>query len=405
MRPDLFPRLISFDDAKSRVLAEARSVTRTEMVQLARAGDRVAAHSVLSTVDVPAFDRAAMDGYAVIAADLLDASKERPATLQLIGEVYTGDVPTIRLRRGTCIAIGTGAPLPDGADSVVMVEQTSREGDQVRLMGPATAGQNIGRRGADLAAGATVVSADQVLSPARIGCLAAVGIASVEVFVKPTVALLSTGNEITAPGQPLPHGHVYDVNRYTVGALVERHGGTGVPMAAAGDSVEALTGALDRAAECDVVVFSGGSSVGERDLMLDALEARGEVLFHGIAVKPGKPTLFGRIGTTAVFGMPGNPTSCLSNAYMLLVPFVRQVARLPPWQPMTIAAPLARRITSTAGRHQFYTVRVQDGQVHPAFKSSGDITSMADADGFIEIPADLDGLDAGTIVVATLFSP
>jgi molybdopterin molybdotransferase len=402
MRPDLFPRLITFDDAKSRVLAAARPVTRIETVELTRAGGRVVARAVLSTVDVPTFDRAAMDGYAVIAADLLSASKDRPASLQLIGEVYTGDVPTIPVRRGTCIAIGTGAPLPDGADSVVMVEQTSREGDHVNVVAPATAGQNIGRRGADLGAGAVVVAADQVLTPARIGCLAAIGATAVEVFAKPTVALLSTGNEITPPGQPLPTGHVYDVNRFTVGALIERHGGTGVPMAAAGDSIEALTDALDRAASCDVIVFSGGSSVGARDLMLDALEARGEVDFHGIAVKPGKPTLFGRIGAAAVFGMPGNPTSCLSNAYMLLVPFLRRVARLPPWQPLTVTAPLARRVSSTAGRHQFYTVRLQDGQVFPAFKSSGDITSMADADGFIEIPADVGHIEAGTQVVVTM---
>jgi molybdopterin biosynthesis enzyme len=152
-----------------------------------------------------------------------------------------------------------------------------------------------------------------------------------------------------------------------------------------------------------VIVFSGGSSVGERDLILDVLQQRGEVLFHGIAVKPGKPTAFGRIGATPVLGMPGYPTSCLSNAYMLLVPFLRKIARLPDWRPTTVSLPLARRIVSTTGRHQFYTVRAVDGRAEPAFKASGDITSMANADGYIEIPAQTDIVEAGTVVTVKLF--
>jgi molybdenum cofactor synthesis domain-containing protein len=230
-----------------------------------------------------------------------------------------------------------------------------------------------------------------------------VGLARVEVFARPSVAVLSTGNEVSPPGQPLPAGHIYDVNRYTIGAVIERHGGVVTPLAPAGDDLRVLTAALDEAARHDVIVFSGGSSVGERDLMLDALGARGTIVFHGIAVKPGKPTLFGRVGRTPVFGMPGNPTSCLSNAYLLLVPFLRAVARLPPWRPTVITAPLARAIASTAGRHQVYTVRLRDGQAEPAFKSSGDITSMAEADGYIEIPAGATGVGAGEMVDVTLF--
>ena len=150
-------------------------------------------------------------------------------------------------------------------------------------------------------------------------------------------------------------------------------------------------------------MFSGGSSVGERDLILDALQQRGEVIFHGIAVKPGKPTVFGRIGRTPVLGMPGYPTSCLSNAYMLLVPLLRRMARLPEYQPHTVRLPLARRIVSTTGRHQFYTVRIADGTAVPAFKASGDITSMSHADGYIEIPAQTDIVEAGEIVDVKLF--
>jgi molybdopterin biosynthesis enzyme len=161
--------------------------------------------------------------------------------------------------------------------------------------------------------------------------------------------------------------------------------------------------ALHAAIGEDVVVFSGGSSVGERDLMIDLLSAHGEILFHGVAVKPGKPTVFGRVNGKPIFGMPGNPTSCLSNGYMLLVPMIRKMARLPEYRPHVVRVPLARRIMSTTGRHQFYTVRLADGAAVPAFKGSGDITSMANADGYLEIPAQTDIVEAGELVDVKLF--
>jgi molybdopterin molybdotransferase len=170
------------------------------------------------------------------------------------------------------------------------------------------------------------------------------------------------------------------------------------------DDLPALQAALlDATRSADIVVFSGGSSVGERDLVLDAIRGSVEVLFHGIAIKPGKPTALGRVGTTLVLAMPGNPTSCLSNAYLLLVPMLRKMARLPALTPRSVTLPLADRVVSTAGRHQFYTVRVVDGSVVPAFKSSGDITSMSHADGYIEVPASTDVIEAGQPVEVKLF--
>jgi molybdopterin biosynthesis enzyme len=175
-----------------------------------------------------------------------------------------------------------------------------------------------------------------------------------------------------------------------------------VARATAGDSLPELTAAMEAAGE-DIVVFSGGSSVGERDLILDALRQAGEVIFHGIAVKPGKPMVFGKAGRTPVLGMPGYPTSCLSNAYLLLVPLLRRMARLPEYHPRSVRLPLARRIVSTTGRHQFYTVRIDAGTAVPAFKASGDITSMAHADGYFEIPAQTDLVEAGELVDVKLF--
>jgi molybdenum cofactor synthesis domain-containing protein len=352
---------------------------------------------------VPPFDRAAMDGYAVIAGETTGASASAPRTLRCVDRVFSGHVPTRGLAAGECMEIATGAPMPTGADAVVMVEDTTHDGDTVRFHAGVTARQNVGRRAADLAAGDTVVATGQVLTPSRIGALAATGVTRVEVFARPTVALLSTGDEIVQPGTPLLPGQIYDINRFTLETIVTRHGGRAISMPTVGDTIDALVERIDQAREEDLVVFSGGSSVGDRDLILDVIARRGELIIRGIAVKPGKPTIFARLGQTPFFGMPGYPASCLSNAYMLVVPFLRKTARLPPWEPRTIDLPLARRVVSAAGRHQFYTVRVANGRAEPAFKASGDITSMANADGFIEIPSGVDVVEADTTVTVKLF--
>jgi molybdenum cofactor synthesis domain-containing protein len=364
----------------------------------------VLAQPVSSTLDVPPFDRAAMDGYAVVAEDTFGAGRYEPKVLRCVGTVYTGQVPTRRVSRGECIEIATGAPMPAGADAVVMVEETERGDDgTVRVFTPVYPRQHVGRRAADIAAGQPVLDAGDELNPSRIGALAATGVATVEVFARPRVAILSTGDEIVDPGQPLGDGQIYDINRFTLSAIIGSHGGEPVAGDTTPDSLPELIAAIEKAAAEDIVVFSGGSSVGERDLILDALQRIGEVLFHGIAVKPGKPTVFGRIGDKPVLGMPGYPTSCLSNAYMLLVPLLRRVARLPEYRPRSVQVPLSRRVVSTTGRHQFYTVRIANGTAIPAFKASGDITSMSQADGYIEIPAQTDIVEAGELVDVKLF--
>jgi molybdenum cofactor synthesis domain-containing protein len=394
---------LSFHDALRLVLDAAKPTVRTESVGLLDADGRVVSRDVVAVADVPPFDRAAMDGYAVVAADTTGASAAAPKTLSCVDQIFSGHVPSRNVKPGECSEIATGAPMPHGADAVVMVEDTTRDGPRVSVRAPVAARQNIGRRAADLAAGATVVSSGQVLNPSRIGALAATGVTHVDVFAQPTVALLSTGDEIVPAGGRLAAGQIYDINRYTLATVIAKHGGRAVMLPSVPDMIDALLEALEAAGTHDVIVFSGGSSVGERDLVLDVLSSRGEVVFRGIAVKPGKPTIFGWLGTTAVFGLPGYPASCLSNAYMLLVPFLRKAARLPAWEPRTLQLPLARRVVSAAGRHQFYTVRVVDGAAEPAFKASGDITSMANADGFIEIAAEVDAVEAGTIVTVKLF--
>ncbi|HEV8348056.1 MAG TPA: gephyrin-like molybdotransferase Glp [Vicinamibacterales bacterium] len=402
MRP--FTSTISLDEARKRLEANIHPIDRVEHVRIEDAAGRVASSDVASPIDVPPFARSAMDGYAVIAADTQDASRSTPVELHLLDRIYTGQPSTVTVVRGACAEIATGAPLPDGADAVVMVEETARATDgRIQILAKAAAGQNIGKRGADIANGDRVVSSGDVLTPSRIGALAAIGRAGVDVFAKPRVAILSTGNEVVAPGESLAPGQIYDVNRFTLGAIVSAHGGIPEPHHPAEDTIDALVAALDRSAQADLVVFSGGSSVGERDLIVDAIASRGDMIFHGIAVKPGKPTAFALVKGTPFFGMPGNPTSCLSNAYILLVPFLRALARLPPHTPRTLRLPLGRRIVSAAGRHQFYAVRVRDGAAFPAFKGSGDITSLSQADGYLEIPATESTVEEGAIIDVTLF--
>jgi molybdopterin molybdotransferase len=403
MRP--IRETIALDEALALILEAGAPTSRTERVRLEDAAGRVLASAAAASNDVPPFDRAAMDGYAVRAEDTFGAGRYEPKVLRAVEKVYTGSVPSRRVGPGECIEIATGAPMPEGANAVVMVEETERAAgsDEVRIFTPVYPAQHIGRRGADIRKDAQVLEAGDLLTPSRVGALAAIGLVDAHVYEKPRVAILSTGNEIVEPGRPLGPGQIYDINRFTLSAIISSHGGVPAVLPTAADTIDALSDAIDHARDSDLLVFSGGSSVGERDLILDVLMQRGEVLFHGVAVKPGKPTVFGRVDGKPVFGMPGYPTSCLSNSYMLLVPMLRRMARLPEHTPEIRRVPLARRVVSTTGRHQFYTVKIVDGSAVPAFKASGDITSMAHADGYIEIPAHVDIVETGELVDVKMF--
>lgn len=401
MRP--FKGTISLEEARTIIERAIVPITRTERVPLEHASGRVLAEAIISTADVPPFARAAMDGYAVRAEDTAGASRATPRTLRRIEKVFTGQMPEKTVGAGECIEIATGAPMPGGADAVVIVEETDSDGDVVRVLAPVNPGQNIGRQGADIQKGQDVMQPGTLLNASRVGSLAALGLTHVAVFEKPRVAILSTGNEIVEPGHPLAPGQIYDINRFTLTAVINENGGEAIPYRIASDTIDDLSRSVDECLEQDVLVFSGGSSVGERDLILDVITARGEMLFHGIAVKPGKPTAFGRINGKLVFGMPGYPSSCLSNAHILLAPALRRIARLPDQIVRSLTLPLASRVTSVPGRHQFYTVRIENGVAVPAFKASGDITSMSKADGYIEIPASVDLVEANELVEVKLF--
>jgi molybdenum cofactor synthesis domain-containing protein len=400
--------LISLEEGMRILLESAQPIARTERIPLLDASGRVLAEPITATMDVPPFPRAAMDGYAVIAQDTFGAGNLNPVRLRMVEIVHAADIAAAAVTPGACIQVATGAPVPAGADAVVQFEDTEPDADPsaagaIKVYQPVYPRQNISARGRDIQAGQRVLAAETRMDPSKIGALAALGLTEVMVFAKPTVAVIPSGNEIVPPGQPLTPGKIYDINSYTLASLIRDVGGAPQLFPIMQDTLEDVRRTLRDALACDLVVLSGGSSVGERDVMVEAVESMGVVKFHGIAVKPGKPTLCGVIDGSLVLGMPGYPTSCLTNGYGLLAPALRKLAHLPETAKGGIEVPMARRYTSTTGRHQYHPVRIEAGEVVPVVKESGAITSMADAEGYIEFPANVDLVEKGERVLVKFF--
>ena len=400
-RPDR--RLIDVREARVILASHGEPVTRVERVAAGQAAGRVLAADLVATDAVPPFARAMMDGYAVCAADVAEASRERPIVLGLRETIYTGRAATTTVGPGECAGIATGAPVPDGADAVVMVEHSSRNGDAVSVFQPVSPGQHVGPAGSDLAPGELALATGSFLSPARLGVIAALGLTEIEVYQRPRVAILSTGDEIVAPGGRLGPAQIFDSNTAALAAAVRLHGGEPVVAPRVGDDRAQLERAFERCLGEDLVLFSGGTSVGERDFLLEVIAAAGTVHFEGLRLKPGKPTVFASVAGRPVFGMPGNPVSCLTNAYLFVAPLLRRMARLPAAPERRVRARLAGAVGSPAGRHQIYPVRLEGTDAVPVFKGSGEITSLAWADGYFEIAADVESVEAGTWVDVTLF--
>jgi molybdenum cofactor synthesis domain-containing protein len=377
----------------------------TETVPIASANDRIIAEDIVAKIDVPPFSRSAMDGYAVIAADTFGAGQFKPKILKCVDTIYAGEVSNTSINKGECIKIATGAMLPQGADSVVMIEDTSTsesENDLINIFKPVYPDANVSKRGEDIHQDHTVLKTGEILNPSRIGAVAAIGIGEVKVYKKPKIAVIPTGNEVCPVGTELAPGQVYDINSYTLSTIVNKNGGVADVASLTPDTFEEIKSGVFKGLENDVVVLSGGSSVGEKDIIVDVIQAEGEILFHGVQIKPGKPVLCGTIKGKLVLGLPGYPTACLTSAYMFLAPVIRELAHLPPEKKQTVRAIVSRRIVSTLGRLQILTVRLEDGKAIPVFKESGAITSMANADGYIEIPINVDLIEEGEEVEVTL---
>lgn len=398
-----FKLLTSREKALEIIMEHIKPVEAAELVPIERSANRVLAKDLVAGMDIPPFDRAAMDGYAVRAEDTYGTSEFNPKILRLVGVLRAGESTSREIRSGECIRIATGCPIPPGADAVVMAEYTEEKGDDVSIYRAVHPLENISPRGEDVKKGEVIIREGEVLTPAKIGVFAALGLRKALVYRKPRVALIPTGEEVQDLGLELEEGQIYDVNSYTLASLLLENGASATRAPIIPDKYEALRAALYRYIDHDLIVFSGGSSVGERDMLADIIEEEGKLLFHGVQIKPGKPTLFGVVREKPVLGMPGYPASCLSNAYVFLIPMIRKMARLPPKKPTTVKAKMAKRIVSASGREQFLTVKIVEGKAYPAFKKSGDITSLSRADGYVILPVNLDVIDEGEEVTVTLF--
>ncbi len=401
MRP--FSSLLSLGDAKSTILENARPVRKYEAVSIENISGRVLASDIKADMNVPPFARSAMDGFAVKAEDTYGAGEFSPRTLRMVGVIRAGEEPNVRIGKGEAAEVATGAVLPEGADSVVIVERTDIKDDTVVVFNPVHPLENVSPEGSDIRKGDTVLRQGEPLHQGKIGVLAALGIEKVPVLRKPHVAVVPTGDEVCELDKTPSSSQVYDVNSYTIMALASKNGCVVERHPVVEDTMDAITKVLDRTRGSDCVVFSGGSSVGERDVLVDVLTEKGEVLFHGVQIKPGKPTLFGRIGERLVFGLPGYPAACLTVGHVLLAPALRKMASLPLDRVTRSRHELSKRIVSTLGRHQFLTVKIENDMAVPVFKESGAITSLGDAEGYIEIPDNVDFLEKGEMVEVTFF--
>jgi putative molybdopterin biosynthesis protein len=415
-RQEQFLEVVDRDEAEARFRHHLRlEPLGAQSVPLAAALGRILAQDVTAGTDVPGFDRASVDGFAVQAADTAAAADERPRLLRLNGEILTpGSAPRIMVMPGTASVIATGGMVPRGADAVVMVEHTeTRERDGalfVEIRRAAAPGQFIQPAGFDIARGESVLRAGQALTSREIGALAAIGSAEVCAWRQPEVAIFSTGDELAAPGAPLPPGGIYDSNGAILAAAVAEAGGVPVPLGIAPDDETAIAALLDRALAHDVVLLSGGTSKGAGDIAYQVVRNRLDppgIVVHGAALKPGKPICLAVSGTKPVVILPGFPTSAIFTFHEFVAPVIGALAGRPPLRQESVAARLPTRISSERGRTEYVMVSLVEGEdgglaAYPTAKGSGAVTAFGQADGFFAVMPHAEIVPAGTEVTVTL---
>jgi putative molybdopterin biosynthesis protein len=416
-RQEQFLEVVSAEDAKARFAAHLDlSPLGAETVALSAALGRVLAHDIAAPIDVPPFDRANVDGFALRAADSIGASEAAPRRLALNAEVLAcGHTPKLAVAPGTTTTIATGGVVPRGADAVVMIENTElidSAAPAIDLRRAAAPGQFISYAGSDIARGETLLRRSAAISSREIGMLAACGFAAVDVVRRPKVAVLSTGDELVSLGQPLRPGAVYDSNGAIIAAAVAEAGGEPVACGAFPDDEDALEAAVrDALSECDMVVLSGGTSKGAGDLshrIVSRLGAPG-VIVHGVALKPGKPLCLAVAQDKPVVVLPGFPTSAIFTFHAFVAPVIRQKAGLPPEAAMTVDATVPVRIPSELGRKEFVLVALVAGEegpiAFPLAKGSGSVTTFSQADGFLAVDALRTVVEPGTLAQVTRIGP
>lgn len=390
--------VISKDQAVACVRKQMQTQpARTTTIALQNASGYILSQDILSAEDIPAFDRSTVDGFAVCAADTFGAGASLPCELEIIGEIAMGDTPAFTLRRGQCARISTGGMLPTGADAAVMVEHTDTQERLCLVFQGVSPGANVTRRGDDIGAGACALKKGTRLGAAEIGVLAALGVYEVPVFQKPVVAVISTGDELVT-GTP-KDGQMRDVNSFLLCAALEKSGCEARMIGAIKDQKEQIRAALTESLKtADMVLLSGGSSAGAKDMTVELLQELGEVCFHGIAIKPGKPTIFGTVQDKPVFGLPGHPLAAYFVFRLIVTQALRERLHLPEDRPKKTAK-LSVNIPSNHGREEYLCVKLlPDGTAVPLHTKSGIISVLTQADGFLCIPRDAEGLQSGSMI-------
>jgi len=380
-------------------------------VPISDAIGRTLAEDVISQIDVPGFDRASMDGYAVIAEDTFRADDDNPKKLQVIGRCEAGQQISITTGKGQAIEISTGAAVPRGANAVVMIEYTHREDSELEIFRSVVPGENIAAAGSDIMAGELVLRKGETVTPREIGVLAALGAEKAKVFRKPRVAILSTGNELIPSGAPLAYAKVYDINASAIAASVIECGGEPVNLGIVPDQAAIMEERLRRALQdSDIVLTSGSTSAGAGDLVYRIIDNLGKpgVLVHGISVKPGKPALVAVVDGKPLIGLPGYPTSALMIFHALVAPVLRAMSGLARRATVVLDAQLAVKTMSAKGRRELLPVHLtrtaKGGYLaYPAMGGSGAISSFSLSDGFIDIPDTVEFLEEGEQVKVTPF--
>jgi len=394
-----FRKLVTMDEARN--IIESLDVRSSPIeIDIENATGCVLAKDIISEVDVPPFTRASMDGYAVCAPDTYQAREDRPIRLKLVGSIPAGLNTDIHIGEGEAVEISTGAVMPAGADSVVMVEYTHIDKD-LYVHRPVSINENVMHAGSDIMIGERVLKKGTLLTARETGVLASIGKKTASVL-RLNVGIISTGNELAEPGCELGEGEIYDINSFSLFCAVKECGGTPIRYEIVKDNENEITKTLKKAAKgCDIILTSGSTSAGSGDIMYRIIGKNGAVLAHGIDIKPGKPAIIGKVFGKPVFGLPGYPASSLTIFNEFVAPLIRKITGKKEERLQT-KAKMAVRIRSE-GRSQLLPVGIVRNVAYPVEKGSGAITTLSEADGFIKIPGNVEMIDAGELVDVTLF--